>query len=703
MLLSLFGSALALATFLESRELAQAWFSVPLWEQVIHSLGGEVSLHGFDLVARVPLMSLLGVLTIPFFVIPLVITWRCRDTATSWEQSLHGALWNASIWGLVPSVWWLIWMVATVQGATGTVGLCGLIAPLVFPLFLAGITAPLLAGRSIFQADQPMPQRLGWHVPTALMSAYVIVFVLLNWGLWWNLQIPHGDSAMYEEHLWNFEHGKGFRSYLDQGLFLGEHIQVIHLGLIPLHLLWPSQLMMELCESVALALGAIPIMQMALRHAQDRRAAWLLGGAYLLWFGTHYLDIAIDLKTFRPIAFGAPLMLWWLDALEQAKWKRSLVLLLLVLACKEDYAIVTAPVGLWLAVEAWGNRDRSPEERRFRMAFGLAHAALLTLYLGLVVKVFIPWFRGWENVHYAAYFQALGATPQEIVQTIVLHPIKTLSLFVTFGSILYSLYILVPLVGLPLRSPGRLLCGLPLFLTLCLNELVQTFPGPFHHFHAPLVPILFWAAAAGLGRSWREVVRWTSANSGIPPAARSLLARHHASLALAGCLFTSMTLSMVPWSMKFWDAGRDFYWRTLYIADARARAIEPVLAAIPLTARVASTDFVHTRMTHYERSYDYSDYPRQVANYEDRVPNDTDYIVIDTGHRYSKLRREDLLADPAKLLEIRELRREPLRWEVLDLPTDCYFIVLKRREAASMGEPHGSDSARTKPNVAPLP
>ena len=59
---------------------------------------------------------------------------------------------------------------------------------------------------------------------------------------------------------------------------------------------------------------------------------------------------------------------------------------------------------------------------------------------------------------------------------------------------------MVPLALLPLLSPSRLLVGMPLIVLLCLNEIAQSFPAPVHHFHAPLVPILFWAAAAGLGR-----------------------------------------------------------------------------------------------------------------------------------------------------------------------------------------------------------
>ena len=136
------------------------------------------------------------------------------------------------------------------------------------------------------------------------ITVYTVVFTWMNWELYWGLRLPHGDSAMYEEHLWNVTHGKGFRSYLDQGLFLGEHIQFIHLALLPAYLLWPSQLLLELCESLALSLTALPVYWIARRHTGSERAAVWLALATLLYVPLHYLDVAIDLKTFRPICRG---------------------------------------------------------------------------------------------------------------------------------------------------------------------------------------------------------------------------------------------------------------------------------------------------------------------------------------------------------------------------------------------------------------
>jgi hypothetical protein len=128
--------------------------------------------------------------------------------------------------------------------------------------------------------------------------------------------------------------------------------------------------------------------------------------------------------------------------------------------------------------------------------------------------------------------------------------------------------------------------------------------------------------------------------------------------------------SLNPLSLTFWDAGSEWYWKKLYGHSRRAEEFAKIAALIPKPARVASTDFVHPRYTHFERSYDYSHYRRKISGYEHKVPDDTDYIVIDTQHRYSEMKKPS---------DVPEYRDHPDEWELLPDRTDGYFIVLKRR------------------------
>jgi len=140
--------------------------------------------------------------------------------------------------------------------------------------------------------------------------------------------------------------------------------------------------------------------------------------------------------------------------------------------------------------------------------------------------------------------------------------------------------------------------------------------------------------------------------------------------AVCCALVTSLLFSATPLGLSFWDPGSFYHWKKLYIPGPRAAAFDAVLPQIPVSAHVASTDYIHPRFTHHERSYDYSDYSRKIAGENRRVPEDTDYIVIDTQHYNSRIRTIE---------EIPELQTEPERWEVLPDQTDGYFMILKRR------------------------
>ena len=686
-MLGVIAQSLSMQSIAESQIMSSALFSTQLWIQVVNGLGGQVVSAGDG-------QAYADIGMMPFLLINLAITTVMLPVG-GWciarvkDIELRDAIIQ---WGFRGWSWWcvggaleLIRIAAFIAGAESLQAFM-MASAAILQAALIGLWVATLVALTDFELatnnDLTKKQRLVSPLVLLTMVEYIVIFTAMNWQLYHNLLIPHGDSAMYEEHLWNFTHGKGFRSYLDQGLFWGEHIQFVHLFLIPLHMLWPSQLLMELCESAALASGAIPVFWMARRHSQSTVAAICLATAYLAYSPLQYLDISIDFKTFRPISFGVPLLLFTLNALEQRQFKRGIVLILLTLSAKEDFAIVLAPFGLWLAWQAirdhtdfaqsgWKQRITSawktPEQRKL-ILFGFSLAVLATVYLGLVVTVIIPGFRDGADVHYTRYFKDFGNTPIEIVTNMITKPSLLFGKLCSVPSILFGLALMLPIAGLPFFSPTRLLVAAPLFVISCLNELAQD---PRHHFHAPLVPILFWAAVSGLPNTtvvwnwWQQRREDTATGNNIQPA------RFFGYAAVCTAISTAVVVSVHPFSMKFWDSGSRFYWQTAYVVNERAEAFDKLFKTIPPTAKVACTDYVHTRFTHHERSYDYSEYPRRVSNNQPlRAPDDTDFIVIDTGHYYSNIKM------PEQITEYREHRD---KWELLPDTTNGYFIVLKRK------------------------
>ncbi len=683
LILGTLAAGVAAQLVLESPLLARAFLSPPTWQTVIGSLGGTLaSEEGRVVQATLPLVRILIPAVVGTLLVWLVgaalIQWVSRrgfrETLSSW-----GSLgWR---WWCLPGLWYLAWLAAVLTDWTAGIAVLAATVDLWWAVAVAGwltcgvglATKPSAGAGSHGLASREVSGR--WQSGLACvvvgMFVYAVTFTLMNWQLYRGLWIPHGDSAMYEEHLWNLLHGKGFRSYLDQGLFLGEHLQVVHLGLIPAYLVWPSHLLLELAESLALASTALPVYWIARRHTGSGRAAAWLAIASLLYFPLQYLDIAIDFKTFRPIAFGVPLLLFAIDQMERRRWWSMSLLLLAALSAKEDYALVIAPLGVWMLATGGIQRLRAPAPRepadRGLMLAGASLTVLSTAYLALAVKFIIPWFRSGDTVHYARYFSQFGESPLEIATNMLTNPGLLWSELASADTVVYVLSVLVPLGLTPLLSPSRLLVGAPLLMLLCLNELSHDPPAPMHHFHAPLVPIVFWAAAAGLAQVDR--MHWFRSDGEFAPNNKLTAAR----FACLCALCTGATIALHPLSLKFWDPGRSTYWRALYVPGPRAEKFALIEPLIPHEARVASTDFVHPRFTHHDRSYDYSDYRRTVADYEQKVPDDTEYIVIDTMHPYT-------LQDHGKVLTAEDLPEyRSGDWEVLPDATDGYFIVLKRR------------------------
>lgn len=694
-------TALALDTILEYGSTATTLMSPPAWEAVVKALDGHLERSpAGDLTAEVNLTRLLVLVTLVGFMCWGVgAAWISFKTGRPFLHALSQWGRDGWRWWLLPGLWEALWIVASLSDfksldafllgtpamwlALTLAGWLATLGNIAHPEGFAQAAVDSGGPSSALNRKRLLDNASSYAVPVTVWIAvalYIFMFTTMNWQLYRGLLVPHGDSAMYEEHLWNVTHGKGFRSYLDQGLFLGEHVQVIHLLLIPLYLIWPSHLLLELCETTALALGAVAVFWIGRRHTGCEQAGVLLALAYLLYFPMQFLDMAIDLKTFRPISFGVPLMLFALDQLERGRLRTMLVLLLLALSAKEDYALVLAPLGVWMALRS--ARSAEPQAalsiRRGRW-WGGALAVFSLVYLVFVTGWLIPWFRGGHEVHYVRYFSRFGNTLDEIAWNMLTHPGRVAAALLSVSTAIYALSFVLPLGFLPLRAPGRLAVALPLFVVLCLNEIAQD---PRHHFHAPLVPVLLWAAAAGLGTFYNSLGREPKA-SGPPeqqPAGKQKWGRLLPGRRFAGyCVLTSALatgwfFSLSPLGFTFWDSGSAWYWRKLYVPGKRAEMFSKVIDRIPHDARVFSTDFVHPRFTHYARSYDYSDYPRKSdAELKHPLPGIDYYIVIDTQHPYSKIKTP---------VQVPEYRDHPETWELLsDLfeETDGYFIVLKRR------------------------
>ena len=94
------------------------------------------------------------------------------------------------------------------------------------------------------------------------------------------------------------------------------------------------------------ATGAWPAYRLGTRATRDPSAGALLAGAYLLYPALGFLV----LNEFHPVALATPLLLWAFLYLDEDRWVRAAVFLVLAAACKETVPLVIAFMGVYFAV-----------------------------------------------------------------------------------------------------------------------------------------------------------------------------------------------------------------------------------------------------------------------------------------------------------------------------------------------------------------
>jgi uncharacterized membrane protein len=264
---------------------------------------------------------------------------------------------------------------------------------------------------------------------------------------------------------------------------LGAHFDPLLAAFAPLWWLWPDPTMLLVAQSVAIALGAVPVYLLARRHLGSERAGAGFALAYLLYPPTQWLA----LNEFHPVALATPLLLaafWFLDG------DRLLPFALVAgTACltKEHVGLAVAAIGVWYAVA------------RGRRRAGLAIAAAGTAVAALAIGVIVPHYAPAGTSPFAGRYRAVGGSPLGIAETLLTDPARVLGEAFDGHGVPYLLELVLPLAALPLLAPVAAATALP---ELAANLLSSTRTQQSIHFHytAAAIPGLVTASIFGAAR-----------------------------------------------------------------------------------------------------------------------------------------------------------------------------------------------------------
>ena len=330
--------------------------------------------------------------------------------------------------------------------------------------------------------------RHGTALALSLAALYTAVFSSASILKYRDYLYDDFDLAIFVQALSGILRGTLFSSIRGMS-WLGDHSSLILFLLAPIFAVFRHPVTLLVIQSAALGLGALPVFWLARRELGDARTALACAALYLLHPALGYAN----LYEFHPEALSTPLLLFAFLFLRERRLGPMVLCTALALLGREDVALVVAALGLYAFLL----------DRPARWAFAAALIGLAAASLALSFGLLKPALNTGQ-VDFSLAYPDWGLSPAGILEGLVRHPLRAFGwLFATPGDLAdtglkqtWYLWMLLPLLWLPLLSPWTLLIAAPIVIELFLSR------GHAQHtifYHYTLLVTPFFAAAAVLG------------------------------------------------------------------------------------------------------------------------------------------------------------------------------------------------------------
>jgi hypothetical protein len=271
--------------------------------------------------------------------------------------------------------------------------------------------------------------------------------------------------------------------------WLGDHSSLILFLIAPLYAIARHPVTLPMIQTVALALGAIPVFSLARRELGAGIFPVGFAALYLLYPAVGYTN----LYEFHPEVLCTPLLLAAFASYRADRFGPAVLFAGLSLLGKEDIVLPVAALAVYAAFDA--------HPRRF--AYTAAFGALVIASLVISFAVLKPALSGGE-VDYGRMYLDWGKSPREVAFALLRQPQRALAAFFVspgydFDTVLklqFYLHLLLPLLFLPLLAPRTLAIVVP---TLATHFLSWRSPQHtiYYQYTALLTPFLMGAAVLG--------------------------------------------------------------------------------------------------------------------------------------------------------------------------------------------------------------
>jgi uncharacterized membrane protein len=275
------------------------------------------------------------------------------------------------------------------------------------------------------------------------------------------------DIGIFDQGIWLLSQGKDpFVTVRGLHLF-GDHIQFISIFVAPLFWIWDNARVLLILQSVALALGAVPLYLITKEKIKSKWIPLIFVFSYFLYPSLHYLN----LENFHLVSLGVPILLFAFYFLMKKNYKLFLIFVGLTLITREELVLTVLAMGIY----AFFKCDRK---------IGIITILSSLVWLFLIFNVIFPHYTPFVHPNLRRGGNIFGS-----MQELVTNP-KTISTLNTEENRKYFFDIFSPVAFISFLNPQTLFLALP---ALGIN-LITTWPYAHsiqYHYTYAIIPFVF--------------------------------------------------------------------------------------------------------------------------------------------------------------------------------------------------------------------
>ncbi len=289
---------------------------------------------------------------------------------------------------------------------------------------------------------------------------YVVVFFYLSYYKYQHFLYNLEDLSIFANTLFNTAHGHWLWFSTHGGYcYLGDHLELILIFLVPFYRLFPSVLTLLFFQTLLLGLSAWPLYLIAKKlfssasHLSPLLQKWIPLIIAGLWLTNPYLQ-NINLEEFHLAPFLIFFFLWTFYFYLQKNYKLFWMFFILILFSREDASLTLGALAL---ISAWENRRHLWTNKKWWLYPMLVSAIWFVLAL-LIIRHFSPG----DNYKYLLLYGNIFS------------PLNWLIKIFSSKIIFLLIGLFLPFLFLPLLKPKYLFLALPTFLQIALLDAEAT-------------------------------------------------------------------------------------------------------------------------------------------------------------------------------------------------------------------------------------